>query len=116
MDLTKDSKAQRMMALTRLALATREKVDPAVYVLYVEDTASYATEVVVTACQRLERRVTWFPKVAELIDECRVVATRRHEEQEEAARQRLRPAPLPPERWAAFQAQFQAIIQQKVMK
>jgi len=116
MTLTRESQAARTTALTRLALATREKVEPAVYVLYVEDTASYSTDVVVMACRRLETRLTWFPKIAELVDECRIVATRQQEAKDEAARQRLRPPPLPADRWAAFQAQFQAIIQQKVMK
>jgi len=114
--LTKESRTARTTALTRLAVATREKIDPAVYVLYVEDTSSYPTDVVVTACRRLETRVTWFPKVAELLDECRIVAARQQEDREAVARLKLRPPPLPADRWAVFQQQFQAIIQQKVMK
>lgn len=115
MALTQDSKEQRLKALTRLALATREKVDAATYVLYVEATAGFQSAVVVDACHRLETSVSWFPKLAELVDECRIVAKRRQEEQEEARRS-LPQAPADAARLAKFLEELKAVARKKVMR
>lgn len=115
MALTAESKTERVKALTRLALATREKVESSTYVVYVEDTAQFPTHVVVEACRRLEHAAAWFPKVAELIDECKVVATR------EAERRASRQLPAhtekaDPERIAQFLEDVKAEIRRKSMR
>ena len=115
MALTADSKTQRINALTRLALATREKVESPTYVVYVEDTAHFSTAVVVQACKRLEHSSSWFPKVAELIEECRLVANR---EAERRAAWQL-PAhtdKADPERLATFLEQCKAEVRRKSMR
>lgn len=114
--MTKEQREQRITALTRLALATREKLDPASYVLYVEDTARYSTAVVVEACRRLETSASWFPKLAELTAECRLVAERQQEAAEARQRKRLPPAPVPQEKLDHFLAQMRDVIQKKTMK
>jgi hypothetical protein len=70
---------QRIGALHRLAVATREKADPETLALYLEGSGRYATVDVVLACRRLEGRVAWFPKLAELLSECDVVQAERWE-------------------------------------
>lgn len=109
-------KEARLTALTRLALATREKVETATYVLYLEDTATFSTAVVVEACKRMETRVSWFPKVAELIEECATVAKRHQERQEERARAALPPPPASPEKLAWFRRKMHELIDSKSMK
>lgn len=115
MALTQDSKEARMKALTRLALATREKVDAATYVLYVEDTAHFPSAVVVDACRRIETSSPWFPKLAELVEECRLVAKYQEDQREEVERKRLPPAPISDEKWKEIQKQFHEVLGRKVM-
>jgi len=115
MALTTDSKTQRVNALTRLALATREKVESATYVVYVEDTAHFSADVLAQACKRLEHSSPWFPKVAELIAECQLVANR--EAERRAARQLPANAEkADPDRLAAFLEQCKAEVARKSMR
>ncbi len=116
MPLTAESKERRLKALTRLALATREKVESAVYVLYIEDTAGFSTEAVERACHRLELTTPWFPKVAELIEACRSEAER--EAERRATRFRQLPAgdPVSPEKLGEFLAQIKAVVRKKAMR
>lgn len=107
---------KRMEALTRLALATREKVDRASYVLYLEDTARFSTAVIVDACRRLETSSPWFPKLAELIEECRIVAQQHAERAEAERRKRLPPPPPRPEFLADVMAKIRALGRTKGMK
>lgn len=80
---------RRLTALTRLAIATREKCDRATYLLYLEHVQRFSTEVVIAACRRLESSSEWFPKVAQLVEECRVVARHKAEQQEQHKRRML---------------------------
>ena len=82
-------KEARIQALERLSVATREKVEPQTYALYLEDTVLIPTRYFVEACGRLEKSSAWFPKLKELIDECSTVA-RWHQDQQ--ALKRLPPA------------------------
>ncbi len=109
---------RRVKALTRLALATREKVETATYVLYVEDTAGFPTDVLEKACRRLETGLAWFPKVSELIAECRIVA-RYEEEQRATARRgqlRIEGQPVAPEQLAQLKADVALLLHRRRMK
>ncbi len=108
---------RRVKALTRLALATREKVEPATYVLYVEDTAGFPTDVLESACRRLETSLTWFPKVSELVEECRVVSRYQEEQRATARRQvpQLNGPQVSAEKIAGLRAAVNAEIQRKAM-
>jgi hypothetical protein len=108
MALTDSDKTTRLEAFTRLAIATREKIDRATYVLYLEDTADYSTAVVTEACRRLERSAQWFPKVGELREECRMIAARKAEDAE-ARRRALNPPPISDEKWAEIRAKLQEL-------
>jgi hypothetical protein len=110
MALTDADKEKRIEAFTRLAMATREKIDRATYVLYLEDTADYSTAVVTMACRRLEHSSKWFPKVGELREECGKVATRMAEAAETKRRLALNPPPISEEKWAEIRAKLQEII------
>lgn len=110
-----DNKEARLTALTKLALRTREKVEPATFVLYVEDTAKFSTAVVVEACDRWGRSQAWFPKAAELIEECRLVA-QRHEERREQRQLSAHSEPASPERLAKFLDDVKALARQKAMR
>ena len=115
--MTKEQRELRMQALTRLAIATREKVDRETYVLYLEDTSHVPLGVLVTACRRLEKASSWFPKVHDVLEECRIVAARQREEQEGKARLRLMP-PAPAEQWRAedIKRRVQELVRQKGMR
>lgn len=71
--MTPEQKEKRIAALTRLALATREKLDRAAYVVFVDATATVPIDVFEAACRRLEAGSAWFPRVHELLEECRAV-------------------------------------------
>lgn len=83
-------KETRLKALTRLAIATREKVEPQTFAVYLDDTQSIATSVLAEACHRLEKSATWFPKVAEVLEACSTVVKER-KLREEWSRPRLNP-------------------------
>jgi hypothetical protein len=123
--LDKASRDTRIAALARLALATKEfpslptaedrKAMSAFFLIYLEDTSPFFTDVVVEACRHLEVTQKWFPKVAELVDACRVIATRREEQREASVRKALPPAPVSHEKIEAFKAQIRAAIGRKSM-
>ena len=104
---------QRMAAMTRIALATREKIDRATFALYLEGVAGYSTATVIEACRRIEDRAQWFPKKSELLDECRIVAQRKADAEEDKRRKRLPPAPLTETQKADILAQFRAVLERK---
>jgi len=111
-----DADKQKIAALTRLALATREKVDRETYVLYLEAVSRYSVSVVSEACRRLEDTARWFPKKAELMEECALVAARHQERQEERARALLMPPEPSPERKQEFLRKLRELIASKSMK
>lgn len=113
MGLTADSREQRVKALTRLALATREKMEAASYVIYVEDTAWFSTDVLTEACRRLETSSAWFPKVSELIEECRMVAQRKQEQRGQKLLRAPIPDPVSPEKMQEFMAQIRRLTRSK---
>ena len=114
--LTKENRTIRVQALTRLSVATREKMEPSAFVVYIEDTARFSTEVVVRACRRLESEAEWFPKVAELVTACQQTARYLSELQEQKQRARqLMPPPMAAEKWAEIQAQFKAVLRKRTM-
>ena len=104
---------QRVAAMTRIALATREKIDRATFALYLEGVAGYSTATVIEACRRIEDRSSWFPKKAELLEECRIVAQRKADAAEEQRRKRLPPAPLTETQKADILAKFRAVLERK---
>jgi hypothetical protein len=91
-------------------------VERASYVLYLEDTARFSTAVVVEACRRLETSSQWFPKLAELVEECQRVAQRHQEQREAERRKRLPPPPPRPEFMADVMARLKALTREKGMK
>jgi hypothetical protein len=107
---------RRIKALTRLALATREKVEPATYVLYVEDTAGFSTDVLEKACRRLETALTWFPKVSELVSECRIVARYEAEQRAQQQRPQIQGKPVTPDQIAALRDRVAVEVQRKRMR
>lgn len=116
MGLSETSREQRVTTLTRLALATREKVETAVYVVYVEDTAHISLPVFQMACRRLEHSSKWFPKVAELLEECGTVA--RHLQEQEDGRKRfmLSEPPVSPEKIRTFRQAVAERLQRMRMR
>lgn len=108
-------KEQRNSALTRLGIATRDKLDTEARLVYLEDTQRIDTAVFVEACRRLEKAAQFFPKVAELIAACDVVA-KEIRIREEQLRPRLA-APDEPDdaRKAMWMAKIRAACQGKRM-
>lgn len=93
----------------------REKVEKPTYAVYLDDTATIETRILVEACHRLEKSGQWFPKVSELLEACRLVA-KEEQIRREANRKRL-PAPDEPDatRKAMWMAKIRAICQGKRM-
>lgn len=111
-----DEKRQKLQALTKLAIATREAGEPQMFVVYLEGLEGFDADTVTTACANLVRQATWFPKVAEVVEACRAVL--RVEGDRIAAKRRLNaplPAPLSPEKHAEIMAKFRAVLSRKVM-
>ena len=111
-----DEKRQKLQALTKLAIATREHAEPQLFVVYLEGLECFDADTVTTACANLIREATWFPKVAEVVEACRAVL--RLEGDRAATRRRLNaplPAPLSPEKHAEIMAKFRAVLSRKVM-
>lgn len=114
--MSADDRKVRLEALTRLALATREKPEPQTYVVYLEDTARERTDVLLEACRRLEKSSAWFPKVAELLAECAVIAKHRREAEDQ--KRLLMPAnfvPAAPGAAERFKAMVEKIVREKRM-
>lgn len=108
-------KEARLKAMTRLALATREKVEPQTFAVYLDDVQRVETAVLIDACRRLEKSSEWFPKVKELLDMCNVVAKER-QIREEMNRPRLSAAQTPdPDRVAMWMEKIRASCRGKRM-
>lgn len=98
----KSDAERRLEAITRLAVATRERAEPQTFQVYLENTAKVATDVLIEAGRRLEKSATWFPKVSELLETCNAVA-REQRIRYELSRPRLKPPPeLTPEQKAKY--------------
>jgi hypothetical protein len=106
----------RMKAFSRLAIATREKMDPQAFAVYLDDTRGFTTEAVLRACRHLEHSLQWFPKVSELREACAFQEQRLRE-----AREQRRPKladgdkPVTPELWREFRSRVNALIQKRQM-
>jgi hypothetical protein len=80
-----DSNALRKAALTRLAVATREKLPEdkrerdAYFHVYLDGMEKFSDDTFVRACKHLEVVLSWFPKKAELIDACESIVRRKRE-------------------------------------
>lgn len=110
MTYSPEQKRARLEALTKLAIATREKVERETFGVYLESLDSWSTGYLVEACRRLQRTATWFPKVAEIMECCRTVE---RERQIVAESRRLAPAeftPIPKEKFERFLADIRAAI------
>lgn len=82
--MTLDEKRARLNALTRLALATREKCEPQTLQVYLDMTAGWSVEILTQACERLGRTAQWFPKVGDITAECESVYKQAAERRETA--------------------------------
>lgn len=80
-------------ALSKLAVATREKMDPVLLQVYLDDprVKFYSIKDIEAACHALMGTATWFPKLAEFLEALRAQARKRIE-----AMPKLGPPELPP--------------------
>lgn len=63
--------------LHRLAVATRDKLDPEVIAVYIDNTSDIELDIFERACRRLEQKAEWFPKVAEIRKCCAEIVNER---------------------------------------
>lgn len=113
--MTPDEKRARLSALTKLALATREKAEPEVFRVYLEALAGWSTEVLAEACTRLQRTAQWFPKVAEIVEACNTIHRERQQRLEQKRLGAPVPAPISPEQHAEIMAKFRAVLKGKAL-
>ena len=119
MALTKDGLDQRKDALKRLASAIpAARIEPATFVVFVENSQRYATEAFVLTCRRLERTCQFFPSYAEFEDELNRVSRHLAEQREQEQRaRRLPPAnPVSPEQLAQFKAAVAQVVAKRKMR
>ena len=116
MALTEESARVRGDALKRLHKATREKWDPEAASIYVQGTAQFPTEVFVLACRRLETTAEWYPKLAELCDECRLVFKHMQDKRQQAKRRQLDVAPVSDEQIRDIRRRVQEALQRMRMR
>jgi hypothetical protein len=116
---TKDSRDRRRDAWKRLIAAIgKGQPDPAVYVVFAENSARFSTEVFELACRRLEHTCQWFPSYAEFEDELKLVSkhlTEQREATQRASRQ-IQGKPVSPDQLARLRQDVQARIRKATMR
>lgn len=110
----------RRAALTRLAIATRERLPEsqedrnALFRVYLDDLDRFSTDTFLRACRRLET-MTWFPKKGELAEACQAVAKYKADN----AKPRLAlgdgDTPVDPAKWGEFKLKVYALIKRKML-
>jgi hypothetical protein len=68
--MTADETRARRNLITRLAIATREKIVKETVDVYVDGTAGIRLVTLDRVCHELERTSKWFPPVAEIVERC----------------------------------------------
>lgn len=111
----------RRAALTRLAIATRERLPEsqedrhALFRVYLDDLDTFSTDTFVRACRRLET-MTWFPKKGELKEACQAVAQYKADNRKPSRALTDGDKPVDPSKWANFRADVDALLQKKSMR
>lgn len=112
----------RRAALTRLAIATRERLPEAqedrnaLFRVYLDDLDAFSTDTFVRACRRLEGSMQWFPKKQELLEACQAVAKYKADN----AKPRLAigdgDTPVDPAKWGEFKAKVDQLLAKKGLR
>jgi len=118
--VTPEEKVACSVAMGKLGIAKRDRVDQAVFNVYLENSAlsHFGADVITATCARLEAdaSVEWFPKLHDLIAQCDRTAMARI--RADQARLALPPAPMPepdPERLNDFMRAIRALANLKRM-
>lgn len=112
----------RRLALTRLAIATRERLPEsqedrhAFFKVYLDGTEGFSNDTFCRACRNLENSIDWFPKKHELIEACRAVLKFKLDQRKPQLALPSGDKPIAPEKWREFQSCVQALIQRKRMR
>ena len=113
--------SRRKAALTRLAVAMRERLPEtkserdAYFHVYLDGLERFSTDTFERACRRLETSMTWFPKKAELYEACVTVAKYMVERGKPRLALTDGDKPVSPERWSRFRQDVDALVQRKRM-
>lgn len=112
----------KLAALTRLAIATRERLPEdkrerdAMFHIYLDGMDVYSVDTFVRACKHLEVAQSWFPKKHELVEACQSIVKQKRD----ADRPRLAlPAgqsEVNPAKLADFRHRVRELIQRKAMR
>jgi hypothetical protein len=119
--MTRDE-AERRAALTRLAVATRERLPEsrterdAFFRVYLDDTERFPTSTFTLACRRLEMSLDWFPKKHELVEACAAVARHKADEQTPKLALPSGDKPVSEETLANFRADVAKLIKDRTMR
>lgn len=118
-----DARDAVLAALAKMAALRQAEVSGKTLALYATElaTAHVPTDVVVHACRRIQMRErsegeTAFPSLGTLLDECRIVAAKKADDEEARLRKRLPPAPLTDAQWAEIRRQFQTVLNRRSMR
>jgi hypothetical protein len=124
--MEKADRDERILYLSRLALGTgafqppktkeeRHALDQFL-LMYLDDSKPFPTAAVVEACERLRKRVQWFPKSSEFIEECRAVGRVFEERRESEKRRYLPDKPVSDEKMAEFMAEIRKYTRKRVIR
>lgn len=114
-------RAGRQAALTRLAVATREKLPDskedrdAFMSVFLSDLEHFSTDTFVRACRHLETVVAWFPKKAELYDACQAIARRKQLERKPSLALPPGDKPVDPEKVKQLRQHVLSLVRKKGM-
>jgi hypothetical protein len=120
--MTDQERAARRAALTRLAVATRERLPEAredrdaFFHVYLDGLENIHTDTFVKACRQLETTLDWFPKKHELIDACRAIARRKTEARESQQRQLTEGRMIDPPKVEELKRRVRELIATRGMK
>lgn len=119
--MTPKDRAVRQAALTRLAVATRERLPEtredreAFFSVYLSDLEGYSAETFVRACRHLETAVSWFPKKHELAEACRSIARQQADARKPSLALLPGDRPVDPEKLMRFKEAVAEAIASKAM-
>jgi hypothetical protein len=109
----------RKAALTRLAMAVRERLPEdkqardAFFSIYLSGKLlDFSTDTFVKACARLEDAIDWFPKKHDLVEACEAVARYKADSRPKLPEHKNE---LTPEQWQDIRDRLQAMKQRKAM-
>jgi hypothetical protein len=111
----------RRAALTRLAVATRERLPDAradrdaFFHVYLDGLDTYSTDTFVRACKHLETALSWFPKKHELVEACQSIVRQKRDSERPVLALPPGQSEIDPGKLADFRHRVRELLERKSM-